>query len=215
MPRSRANRSPVNQDRLTTGACRSVYEHSKLEIVPHRSNSVRVTLVGPAQPGAATLYWRAFEEQGPSPRTLEVRLQSDLVPPQGVRGLVQASRCPAGWCVNGPDFSADISADRSRIRMVNGPDPFGITLVVRLLVSLDLLDADGLLCHGVGISHEGRGALFVGESGAGKSTLGELCRPRRPVPSLGRARGGAAHGRRRAMQSKARPGTSANREGQS
>ncbi|MGA9523759.1 MAG: hypothetical protein WBV82_20020 [Myxococcaceae bacterium] len=59
--------------------------------------------------------------------------------------------------------------------MVNGPDPFGITLVVRLLVSLDLLDADGLLCHGVGISHEGRGALFVGQSGAGKSTLGELC----------------------------------------
>ncbi len=59
--------------------------------------------------------------------------------------------------------------------MVNGPDPFGVSLVVRILVGLDLLEADGLLCHGVGISHEGRGALFVGQSGAGKSTLGELC----------------------------------------
>jgi len=36
---------------------------------------------------------------------------------------------------------------------------------------------NGLMCHALGVSYQGKGLLFLGRSGSGKSTLAELLKP--------------------------------------
>ena len=125
---------------------------------------------------ASTRNWRAFRSEAAEVRSSVAVRVDQRAPFRGlVRELVQAVRSASGgWNANGEDFSALVSPDRRRATMVQAADPYPPTMVVKLLIALELINANGLLCHGVGFSHDRHGALFVGESGAGKSTLGEL-----------------------------------------
>jgi len=58
--------------------------------------------------------------------------------------------------------------------------PFGELLLVSLLSQVR-----GALVHGLGVSHQGAGILFIGRSGAGKTTLANLYKPHRDVTILG------------------------------
>lgn len=57
--------------------------------------------------------------------------------------------------------------------------PFGELLLINLL-SQDR----GVLVHGLGVSDQGEGLLFIGQSGAGKTTLANLYKPHQDVSIL-------------------------------
>lgn len=84
-------------------------------------------------------------------------------------------RCDGGrWHLSRGDFKAwfDLTTRRGHLACV--PNPYSVDTLLRVVHSLMLAPAGGLLLHASGGIREGRGFLFSGISGAGKTTLARL-----------------------------------------
>lgn len=118
--------------------------------------------------------WRAFALTGQP----EIRIELSLLPgeaPPGPRALPELEISAEGLRVRGDLFEGWASPDRKTATLDQRMDQFATDSLVKVLLAERLLSQGGLLVHGVGLAHQGSGALFVGASGAGKSTLGGLC----------------------------------------
>ncbi len=96
------------------------------------------------------------------------------VPPPGMRALPELRPLPGGRLqVQGEDYLAEVEPE-DRSATVKGEGRFPVETLLKVLLARELARRGGLLVHGVGVEHQGRAALWVGQSGAGKSTLGVL-----------------------------------------
>jgi hypothetical protein len=87
-------------------------------------------------------------------------------------------RCEQGhWQLARGDFRAafDLCTRRGRLAFV--PNPYSVDTLLRIVHSLLLAPAGGLLLHASGGIRGGRGVVFSGLSGAGKTTIARLAPP--------------------------------------
>jgi len=75
------------------------------------------------------------------------------------------------------DFRASFDLRTRRGRLAFVPNPFAVDTLLRVVHSLLLAPAGGLLLHASGGIREGRGFLFSGVSGAGKTTMARVAPP--------------------------------------
>lgn len=87
-------------------------------------------------------------------------------------------RCEQGrWLLARGDFRASFDLRARRGHLVCVPNPYSVDTLLRVVHSLMLAPAGGLLLHASGGIREGRGFLFSGVSGAGKTTMARLAPP--------------------------------------
>jgi len=87
-------------------------------------------------------------------------------------------RCERGqWLLARNDFRASFDLRTRRGRLAFVPNPFAVDTLLRVVHSLLLAPAGGLLLHASGGIREGRGFLFSGVSGAGKTTMARVAPP--------------------------------------
>jgi hypothetical protein len=78
------------------------------------------------------------------------------------------------WHLSRGDFRAAFDLRTRRGHLAFAPNPFALDTLLRIVHSLLLAPAGGLLLHASGGIHKGRGVLFSGVSGAGKTTIARL-----------------------------------------
>ena len=87
-------------------------------------------------------------------------------------------RCENGrWLVSRGEFRAAFDLRSRRGQLACIPNPYSVDTLLRIVHSLLLAPAGGLLLHASGGIRGGRGFLFSGVSGAGKTTLARLAPP--------------------------------------
>jgi len=87
-------------------------------------------------------------------------------------------RCDAGrWHLSRGDFRASFDLRARRGDLSFAPNPYSVDALLRVVHSLLLAPAGGLLLHASGGIRNGRGVLFSGVSGAGKTTMARLAPP--------------------------------------
>lgn len=99
-----------------------------------------------------------------------------LQPPEGTSpdDEVSVFRREGLWCLERGDFRAewDPSARRGWIRQ--HPNPYSVDSVLRIVHSLLLARAGGMLVHASSAVRAGRAYVFAGVSGVGKTTISRL-----------------------------------------
>ncbi len=87
-------------------------------------------------------------------------------------------RCEEGrWLLSRGEFRAAFDLRSRRGELVCIPNPYSVDTLLRIVHSLLLAPAGGLLLHASGGIRGGRGYLFSGVSGAGKTTMARLAPP--------------------------------------
>ncbi len=87
-------------------------------------------------------------------------------------------RCEGGrWLLSRGEFRASFDLRTRRGELVCIPNPYSVDTLLRIVHSLLLAPAGGLLLHASGGIRGGRGYLFSGVSGAGKTTMARLAPP--------------------------------------
>jgi hypothetical protein len=117
-----------------------------------------------------------FETQAPPDLTVDV----DTSGAAGLSGFVYEipeliSTPGGGEQLDTTSCRAWIGRGRASARILQPDEPFPTETLLKVLLAARVIDAGGLLVHGVAVENAGRAALFTGYSGAGKSTLGALC----------------------------------------
>jgi len=83
--------------------------------------------------------------------------------------------CEEGrWLLGRGDFQAAFDLRSRRGRLTCVPNPYSVDALLRIVHSLLLAPAGGMLLHASGGVRGGRGFLFSGVSGAGKTTMARL-----------------------------------------
>jgi len=109
-----------------------------------------------------------------SAAVLEFDLKSAQPEPQAAEQPLQVL-CERGrWLVWRNDFRASFDLNTRRGRLEFVPNPYAVDTLLRVVHSLLLAPAGGLLLHASGGIRAGRGFLFSGVSGAGKTTMARL-----------------------------------------
>jgi hypothetical protein len=78
------------------------------------------------------------------------------------------------WRLSRGDFLATFDLRTRRGQLACVPNPYSVDALLRIVHSLLLAPAGGLLLHASGGIRGGRGVLFSGVSGAGKTTIARL-----------------------------------------
>ena len=87
-------------------------------------------------------------------------------------------RCEDGrWLLARGDFRAAFDLGSRGGHLACVPNPYSVDTLLRVVHSLLLASADGLLLHASGGIRNGRSFLFTGVSGAGKTTMARLAPP--------------------------------------
>lgn len=87
-------------------------------------------------------------------------------------------RCEEGrWLLSRGEFRAAFDLRSRRGHLACVPNPYSVDTLLRIVHSLLLAPAGGLLLHASGGIRGGRGFLFSGVSGAGKTTMARLAPP--------------------------------------
>ena len=87
-------------------------------------------------------------------------------------------RCEDGrWLLARGDFHAAFDPRSRSGHLACVPNPYSVDTLLRIVHSLLLAPAGGLLLHASGGIRAGRGFLFSGVSGAGKTTMARLAPP--------------------------------------
>jgi hypothetical protein len=81
------------------------------------------------------------------------------------------------WHLSRGDFRASFDLHSRRGHLTFAPNPYAVDTLLRVLHSLLLAPAGGLLLHASGGVRDGHGVLFSGVSGAGKTTMARLAPP--------------------------------------
>ncbi len=114
-----------------------------------------------------------------SPGTPDWRIEIDLREADGHRSdgdvLVSRDGERARFVVKRWDFAGMVDLAERRASVTFGDaNEYSIDSFLRILYSLALLDAHGLVVHAASLIRNGRAYLFSGPSGAGKTTLARL-----------------------------------------
>lgn len=101
----------------------------------------------------------------------------DLIPvgdPVHADSDLRVRREGASWVLDRGDFHAtwDPSSRRGRIRQ--SANPYSMDSVLRIVHTLEMAEAGGLLMHAGSVVRNGKAMLFAGVSGAGKTTITRL-----------------------------------------
>lgn len=87
-------------------------------------------------------------------------------------------RCEDGrWLLARGDFRAAFDLHSRRGHLACVPNPYSVDTLLRVVHSLLLASAGGLLMHASGGIRNGHGFVFSGISGAGKTTMARLAPP--------------------------------------
>jgi hypothetical protein len=133
-----------------------------------------VTASEPAVIDATRRRYAGFLVDGPTDWSLRIEVGlPETAPRDGV--VVKRNGAPDRFDLSRYDFAGRIDLDR-RVADVTIAEAHELTLdsFLRVMLSLALLPARGLLVHAASVVRGGRGYLFPGVSGAGKTTLCRL-----------------------------------------
>jgi len=81
------------------------------------------------------------------------------------------------WLLSRGEFRAAFDMRSRRGHLACVPNPYSVDTLLRIVHSLLLAPAGGMLLHASGGIRDGRGYLFSGISGAGKTTMARLAPP--------------------------------------
>jgi hypothetical protein len=91
--------------------------------------------------------------------------------------VVRPDGRPDRFVVSRGDLSGTVDlAERRGTASLATPNEFAVDTFLRIVYSLALVDAGGLIVHAASLMRRGRAFLFCGRSGAGKTTLARLSR---------------------------------------
>ena len=111
--------------------------------------------------------------EGPTWRVEMDACQSDVVVSDDV--VVLTDRRADRFTVSRGDFVGTVNlAERRGTVGLTAANEFAVDSFLRILYSLALVEADGLIVHGASLVRRDRAFLFCGRSGAGKSTLARM-----------------------------------------
>jgi len=114
-----------------------------------------------------------------SPGTADWRIEVDVRPATGHRSdddvLVSRDGAPGRFVVRRGDFAAtvDLPVRRASVAFLDANE-YSIDSFLRILYSLALVEARGLIVHAASLIRNGRAYLFCGRSGSGKTSLARL-----------------------------------------
>jgi hypothetical protein len=80
----------------------------------------------------------------------------------------------ASWVLDRGDFHATWNPASRRGRIRQSANPYSMDSVLRIVHTLELAEAGGLLMHAGSVVRNGKAMLFAGVSGAGKTTITRL-----------------------------------------
>jgi len=111
-----------------------------------------------------------------APPAMEFELRLDATAAARAREL-QVSCDDGRWMVTRGEFRAEFDVRTRRGQISFAPNPYSVDAVLRVLHSLLLARAGGLLLHASSGIRRGNGVVFSGVSGAGKTTMARLAPP--------------------------------------
>lgn len=97
----------------------------------------------------------------------------------GSETIPSVHRTGSGYRLRRRDFEACLEGNEVRGHVA--PSPYSLDSFLRVLLSVALLDHDGLLIHASSAADGDRGFVFFGVSGAGKTTTARLSAPERTL----------------------------------
>jgi hypothetical protein len=123
---------------------------------------------------------RAALSERSEPKGSACYFELDLIPfgdPVHADSDLNVRREGAQWVLDRGDFHAtwDPSSRRGRIRQ--SANPYSMDSVLRIVHTLEMAEAGGLLMHAGSVVRNGKAMLFAGVSGAGKTTITRLAPP--------------------------------------
>jgi hypothetical protein len=106
----------------------------------------------------------------------DIELDIDLVAPRKITEEEDISvRFESGrWLIERGDLRAELEPAMRRGHVLQSANPYAIDTVLRIIHSLVLAKAGGLLVHAASCLRNGKAFLFAGVSGAGKTTISSL-----------------------------------------
>lgn len=104
----------------------------------------------------------------------EIELDLDFFGTPPLPGDLRVCHQDGEWLLERSDFQARCNLRTGRGVVRQGPNPYSIDTVLRILHSLFLASRQGFLLHSASGICDGRALLFSGISGAGKTTLSRL-----------------------------------------
>jgi len=114
-----------------------------------------------------------------SPGAADWRIEVDVRRAAGQRAhddvLVSRDAAPARFVIERADFAGTVALPvrRASVTFVDANE-YSIDSFLRVLYSLALVEARGLIVHAASLIRNGRAHLFCGRSGSGKTTLAQL-----------------------------------------
>jgi hypothetical protein len=129
----------------------------------------------PRVPGVVRDRYRRFL----SPGTPDWRIEMDVLSTPGLSSdddvVVARDGGPARFRVTRGDFAGmvDLAQGCASLTLADA-NPYAIDSFLRVLYSLALLEAQGLVVHAASVIRDGRAYLFCGHSGSGKTTITRL-----------------------------------------
>jgi hypothetical protein len=118
--------------------------------------------------------YQGFLASGPADWRIEIDCRPEQLPYSSA-AVVRRDGAPTRFAANRRDFAGTVDLGRRRADVVVAePDDVALNSFLRILYSLALVEARGLVVHAAGLIRNGRAYLFCGPSGSGKTTISRL-----------------------------------------
>jgi len=114
-----------------------------------------------------------FVSSGPADWRLEISRPPGRLPSAG-DVVVRRDGGPTRFSVERRDFAGTVDVGARRADVTLTPDDVSLDSFVRILYSLALVEAHGLVVHAASLVRDGGAYLFCGPSGSGKTTVARL-----------------------------------------
>ena len=119
--------------------------------------------------------YKGFLSTGADDWRVEIAVQRAVASRPDGELRVARDGASASFSVSRPDFAAtvDLGARCARMTLTDANE-YSLDSFVRILYSLALVDAGGLILHAASLVRDGRAYIFCGPSGSGKTTVAQL-----------------------------------------
>jgi hypothetical protein len=118
--------------------------------------------------------YKAFTIFGEVQHNIEIYWEPMINPP--VFLMPSTSFDNSGVRLSGPGYTGyyNIPDKKGELRCNTATPVEAVDYYLRVIVSVISFTMQGIMAHGAGILHAGRGYLFIGHSGSGKTTISKL-----------------------------------------
>jgi hypothetical protein len=118
--------------------------------------------------------YHGFLSAGPADWRIEIDCRPEPLPYSSA-AMVRRDGAPTRFVANRRDFAGTVDLDRRQADVVMAePDDVALNSFLRILYSLALVEAGGLVVHAAGLIKNRQAYLFCGPSGSGKTTVSRL-----------------------------------------